>query len=105
VAADRFAADPDRMRQSAQRLSMLQSRVQQLSSTIDQLATRYPNAAGDGDFKESYDTSYVPAADAATQFMAQLSTAVEEVATDTATVAQGFAETEDSATAESRHQM
>jgi uncharacterized protein YukE len=102
---DRFAADPDRMRQSAQRLRQLQSRVQGLASTVDQLATRYPDAGGDGDFKTSYDTNYVPAAAAAKEFMDALSTSVEGVAEDTTTVAREFADTEESATAESRHRM
>lgn len=101
---DRFAADPDRMRQSAQRLTRLQGRVARLSTTIDQLTTRYPNAAGDGDFKESYDANYVPAADAAKQLMVELTASVETVAEDTTTVARDFARTEDDATAESRHQ-
>ena len=38
MSGDRFAADPERLRQSARRLRALQSRVQGLSSTVDQLA-------------------------------------------------------------------
>lgn len=105
MSAEPFAADPDRLRQSARRLRALQSRVQGLSSTVDQLATRYPDAAGDGDFKESYDKNYVPGAAAAKEFMTALSTSVEEIAGDTATVAREFAATDDTATRESRHQM
>ncbi|WJS89870.1 hypothetical protein [Microbacterium testaceum] len=101
---DRFAADPDRMRQSARRISALHSRVRGLSATVEQLASRYPGAAGDGDFKESYDANYVPAAEAARAFTAQLATSVEELAQDTATVAGEFAETENVAVRESRHQ-
>ena len=104
MSGDRFTADPDRLRQSAQRLRSLQSRVHGLSSTVDQLASRYPGAAGDGDFKESYDTNYVPAAAAAKEFMTALSASVEEIAEDTTTVAREFAATEDTATRESRHQ-
>ncbi|TPW77905.1 hypothetical protein [Schumannella soli] len=102
---DRFAADPDRMKESGRRLLNLQSRVRQLASTVEQLQTRYPDAGGDGDFRKSYDTNYVPAADAAKEFMTQLSTTVEDVADGTTTVARSFAETEDSATLESRHQQ
>ncbi|MFC7432205.1 MULTISPECIES: hypothetical protein [unclassified Agrococcus] len=104
MSADHFAADPDRMRHSARRLRSLQSRVHGLSSMVDQLSSRYPDAAGDGDFKESYDTNYVPAATAAKEFMAQLSTSIDGVAEDTTTVAREFADTEDTATRESRHQ-
>jgi uncharacterized protein YukE len=102
---ERFAADPDRLRASARRLSALQSRVRSLSSTIDQLTTRYPDAGGDGDFRQSYDTNYVPAAGAAKDFMEQLSTSVEEVADGTSTISRTFEDTEDAATRESRHQQ
>jgi hypothetical protein len=102
---ERFAADPDRMQESGRRLLNLQSRVRRLSSTVEQLATRYPDAGGDGDFRQSYDTNYVPSADAAKDFMTQLSSSVEEVAEGTRTVARSFAETDSSATLESRHQQ
>ncbi|WP_295823888.1 hypothetical protein [uncultured Microbacterium sp.] len=104
MSADRFAADPDRLRQSARRISDLHGRVQAITATVDQLASRYPDAGGDGDFKESFDGKYVPAAETARAFTAQLSTSVEKLAQDTATVAGDFAEREDVAVRESRRE-
>lgn len=97
-----FAADPDALRRSGQRFAALEARVDQIANDVNTIATAYPDAGGDGEFRKNFDKSYVPSVVEAQTFMSDLSSSVEDFGDKTVTAADVFDDADSDATTHSR---
>lgn len=98
---DNFAADPDALRNSSKRILALQSRIDRLAHEINNIVTNYPDAAGDGDYREQFDQKYVPTANSANEYMKWLAEAVGDFGSGTSSAANVFQAADDNATTNS----
>ncbi|MGO2660339.1 hypothetical protein [Mycetocola reblochoni] len=102
MSAERFAADGEQLRRHGARIARIEDRATRLAAQIEQLTGRYPNAGGDGDFRASFDTGYLPAAQASTAFTSSLAGAVDALASDTVTAAETFSDVDADTSAAAR---
>lgn len=102
MADKNFAADPDALRDSSRKLAAIRDRVDQLANDVNNIAVAYPNAAGDGTYREQFDNKYVPMETASLAFMDVLAAAVESVSGGTAAAADVFDNADDDATSHAR---
>ncbi len=99
---ENFAADPEGLGRSGKRFSALKARVEQLERDVNNIAVGYPDAAGDGEYRKSFDKSYVPMVVKAQEYMTKLSGSVDEFGDDTVSAAEVFSDTDTDATSNAR---
>ncbi|MFD5226091.1 hypothetical protein ACFWHT_10780 [Microbacterium sp. NPDC058342] len=87
MSEDIFAADPNALRSSSRRIAALKGRVQELARGVNDIMVGYPNAAGDGSYREAFDKKYVPSATESHRYTQELAEAVQDFGKDMSDVA------------------
>lgn len=90
MSTENFAADPEALARSGKRFAALNARVDRIKRDVDEIATGHPNAAGDGDYRKSFDQNYIPLVVEAQKYMDVLSDAIEGFGDDTVAAAAAF---------------